>query len=141
MEHVPLDRRGDVELARQRGAVEARQHGDGDDEWPGHAESLGGFGGAVGSGAHHGAAARGMDVEHEDAQPDGLTRRTLHGVRDVVELEVEKDFAAPLPDRLDRPGSLGREELRADLEARHLAGERIHEAGRAVERVDVERDY
>jgi len=69
----------------------------------------------------------------------GLLARSLHGVRDVVELEVEDELRHRACGPLDRPRSLGREELRADLEARHLAGERIHEAGRAVERVDVER--
>ena len=141
MEHVAFDGGGDAELARECLAIEAGQHGHGKDERPGQRERLGRFPRAVGRRAHHGPAARGVHVEHEDAEPHRFAGGSLHGIRDVVELEVEEDLAPALSHRLDRGGADGGEELRADLEATRRAVEGVHERGRAVEGVHVQGDY
>src|SRR5262249_54452389 len=85
-------------------------------------------------------AARSMHVEHESAEPHRLAGGALHGVRDVVELEIEEDLASALAHGLHggRPGR--GEELRADLEAARRAVEGVHERDGAVEGIDVEGD-
>src|SRR6266699_1877110 len=78
------------------------------------------------------AAPRSVDVEHEDAQPHRLARGPLHGIGDIVELENEEDLAPALAHGLDGGRTEGGEELGADLEARHLAGEGVDESPRAI---------
>jgi len=51
-----------------------------------------------------------------------------------------EDLMAALADGLDGRRSRGREELRADLEARHDPLEALHQSARGVERIDVEGD-
>ncbi len=139
-EHMPLHRGGHPQLAVQGGPIEAGEDGDRDDEGPAHPElargRLGGFRGRP----HHGASAGGVDIEHEDAGPRGLAGRARHGIRDVVELEVEEHLGAPLVYRLHRGGPGGGEELRADLVTGDEAVEAIHEGFRLGEALQVQRD-
>src|SRR6185436_9005721 len=82
--------------------------------------------------------ARGMDIEHEDAEPHRLPRRPLHGIGNVVELEIEEDLATALAHGLHGGRAEGGEELGADLEAGDLAGEGVDEGHRAIDGIHVE---
>ena len=138
MKHVSFHGRGDVELRAQGDAVETREHGHRDHERARNAEGMGGLGRAVGGRAHHGPASRGMDIEHEDAEPHRFPRRPLHGIGNVVELEIEEDLTATLAHRFHGGRAEGGEELGADLEAGDLAGEGIDESHRAIDGIHVE---
>ncbi len=50
-----------------------------------------GVGDRLARGGEHGAAAGGVDVQHPDAEPRRRGARLRDRVRDVVELEIEKD--------------------------------------------------
>src|SRR5207237_10731764 len=62
MQNVRLDARGDPDLALERPAVEARQHGDAQAERPRDREIAGGLRRRVGGGAGHRQATARVDV-------------------------------------------------------------------------------
>ena len=81
-----------------------------------------------------------MDVEHPDAEARGSRARLRDGIRDVVELEIEKDAKSALDHPSDRLRSGDDEHFLADLER---AGARIEPIGERerVHRVrKIERD-
>ena len=92
------------------------------DAWTVGAELGGGFGG----GGDHLASADGMDRHQIDAQASAGTDGLCGRVGDVVELEVQKDLLAEALDRLDDIGTLGREQLQADLVEVHRVAEQLY---------------
>ena len=87
-----------------------------------------------------GAPAGRMDVQHPHAEARGRRAGLRDGVRDVVELEVEKDAKAARDHPAHRLGSGDDEHLLADLER---AGRRIEPIGerQRVHRIgEIERD-
>jgi len=57
-----------------------------------------------------------MHVHHPDAEPRRGRDRACHGIRNVVEFQVEEDFAAGADEVAYGARSFGDEELLADLE-------------------------
>ena len=97
------------------------EHRDADDERP-DGLPCGRLGAAALRGRlHHRHAARGVHVDHPGAGRDRRLDRLRHGVRDVVELEVEEHRGARVGERADERRAFQREQPAADLEA---AGER-----------------
>src|SRR5437867_5449556 len=57
-----------------------------------------------------------MDVKHAHAQLSGFSRRSAHGVWDIVELQIEKNSFAPREKVAYQDRAFGREEFRTHLE-------------------------
>ena len=70
-------------------------------------------------GLHHGEPAAGVDGKHLDIEAHGGRDGFGHRVRDVVELEVEKDRTAGGADAADDVRAGAGEEFLADLERAH----------------------
>ena len=81
---------------------------------------------------HHRPPAEAVHVDERDAEARGARDRAGHGVRDVVELEVEEDLLAACHDLADELGAGGGEDLAAHLEEAHVAGQPLHEGAGGV---------
>ena len=93
-------------------------------------------------GAHHLDGAGGVDIAHVDVEPRQHGHRLLHGVGNVVELEVEENAVAPALDFAHDGRAFGVEKLHADLQkgfARFVA-EQIEEAESLLGRLEVAGD-
>jgi hypothetical protein len=77
---------------------------------------------------------------HVGAHGDGVLHRALHGVGNVVELEVEKEARIALLDELEHTRPFLREEHGTDLEPAHVLAEHCDQCACVVVCVDVERD-
>src|SRR5207244_11652944 len=90
-----VDRRSAERDAFQLSFVEARQNGDAKDEEV-----------VASAAAKHRLAAGGMNGRHRRSECRDLGHRSLCGVRDIVNLEVDKYFLASLTELSDerRPG-------------------------------------
>jgi hypothetical protein len=66
-------------------------------------------------GLHHGPGPGGVDVHHVHIQPGQHRHGLLHGVGDVVELQVQEDPVSPVLDRPDDVRPRGVVQLHADL--------------------------
>ena len=135
-----LDARRHADLALERPAIEAREHGHAQAQRARDREIAGRLRRRLGRGARHRQTAARMDVEHEHAVARRLADGRADGVRDVVELEIEEDAKAPLAGELDRGGTGGGEELRADLAAAQDAVQAAEQGVGLVQARDVERD-
>ena len=138
MKNVGCDACRHADLALERLAVEACQHGHAEAEGSRDPEVAGGFDRRFGGCARHRQAPARVDVEHEDTETRRLAHRGGDGIRDVVEFEVEKDAKAPFAGSLDRSGTGRREELRADLAPREDALEAAEQRLRLVQARHVE---
>ncbi len=85
--------------------------GDSDEQGAGTA----GPGEALQGRLHHGRAPGGMEVHHIHVQPGQTGHRAFHGIGDIVELQIQKNFVAPGFDRPNNRGTLGEVELHADF--------------------------
>src|SRR2546422_7482957 len=118
--------------------AEARQHRDRQDLRPpdglaaAHARHLGV------RALHHLEAARGVEIEEADAEPRRLDAGARHGVRDVVELEVEEHVHPVAVDHAHDLGARMEEELLAHLEDADVLGEQRDQALGLGEGLDVE---
>ena len=65
---------------------------------------------------HHCAAAEGVHVQHPDAQFRGCAGGLLHGVRDIMKFQVEKDIVAGIHQFLDQGWSAQGEHFFPHLE-------------------------
>ena len=70
----------------------------------------------IARGIEHRSAAGRMDVQHPDAQPGGRPARRCDGIRDVMELQIEKDAEAAPHERLHQCRPCGGEKLVAHLQ-------------------------
>src|SRR5574337_186648 len=70
-----------------------------------------------------------MKRAHHRSEPCGLADRCSHGVRNVVQLQIQKDRPTPPPHHLYRPRALSREELEAHLEERHCWVQLLNQRG------------
>ena len=86
-----------------------------------------GTGQSLQSGGHHGGGAGGVEVDHVHIQPGEHAHGLLHGVGNVVELQIQKDPVASGLDLPDNGGPLGIVQLHADLHKGLLPGELIEE--------------
>src|SRR5205823_1712101 len=118
--------------------AQARQHRDRQDLRPpdglaaAHARHLGV------RALHHLEAARGVEIEEADAEPRRLDAGARHGVRDVVELEVEEHVHPVAVDHAHDLGARMEEELLAHLEDADVLGEQRDQALGNGEGLDVE---
>jgi len=93
------------------GEIGVRQTGE---DGYGQKQRLGcGLGSGFDGGFEHLAAARGVDVEHGDAEVGGFGDGGGDGVGDVVELQVQKDFTAGGDEIADDLRAFGGEQLLA----------------------------
>ena len=113
--HGARDSEGLEVLLRQ-----AREHGDAEDPRAWVAVDLAVRIHFVDHTPRHEEAAGKMNREHADAEPRRLDRGARRGVRDVVQLEIEEDLAAPVEDLAHQGRAAGGEELQADLETARL---------------------
>ena len=89
---------------------------------------------------HHRASAARVDVHHPHAESRRRGDGTGYGVRNVVELQIEKDAVAARDQLFDDRWAVAGEQAAADLESADRAAKPIGEAPRVIRRVDVERD-
>ena len=129
-----LARRAGVTGFAASGFVLAREHGDRQDF-----ERVTGF---VDAGAQMVDPRSGVDGEEPATHGPDRSDRAAHGVRDVVELEVEKDLelGVAFADRSDDSRTTGDEQLEADLEHADVAFESCGHGERNVGAGDVEGD-
>ena len=99
-----------------------------------------GVGDRLARGGEHRAAAGGVNVQHPDAEPRRRGASLRDGVRDVVELEIEKDVEAALDHPAHGLGPGDDEELLADLERARRRIEPVGERQRVHRVGEVERD-
>ena len=107
------------------GGVHAREHRDGEELGCRQTRSGGTLVEALTGGRHHGRTARGMNRHHVDTQAGKHARGALHGVGDVVELEVEEHLETTGLEVAHEVGAAGIEELHADLGPGKLAGKLV----------------
>jgi hypothetical protein len=93
--------------------------------------------------AQHLAAAHGVHREQLGAEPRRRGGGAAHGVRDVVELEIEEHAAPALAQRAHRFGTGGGEQLEADLGDLGPRAEALVERQRLLQRAHVvcDRDF
>jgi len=106
------------------GQVDAGEHGDGEE-----LRRVWDFSERGAGSGEHGGAARGVNVEHADAEAGGGTNRAGNGVGDVVEFEIEKDGVAALENGFEHRGSGGSEKFEADFEPEASAVEPVDKVG------------
>ena len=86
----------------------------------------------IAAGFHHPSTAAGMNIDH----PHALLCRRLNGsrhcIRNIVKLEVEKDFETPAMQRFEHIGAAAREQLLANLETTALGVQSVRHAQRGV---------
>src|SRR2546422_1048358 len=87
---------------------------------------------------HHLEAARSVEIEEADAEPRRLDAGARHGVRDVVELEIQEHVHPVAVDHAHDLGTRVEEELLPDLEDADVLGEELHQALGLGEGLDVE---
>ena len=90
--------------------VEAGQHGDADDFGARAAARLD-------RGAHHRRAAAAMNGEQQRIEREAAFHRARHGVRDVVQLQIEEHVLLAGGGLADAVGPVRREEFEAELHA------------------------
>ena len=73
-----------------------------------------------------------MEVHHIHIQSGEDRHGPLHGVGDVVELQVQEDLVAPGLDVPDHLGALGIEQLHADLHKGLLPGGELVQEGEGL---------
>jgi len=117
--------------------VEARQHGDSGHQRPCVAGDLDGGGERR---LHHRLAAAGVEVDDGDAQSGDSADRAGDRVRNIVELEVEKNRRAGLDDPRDAGRALCVEEFEAEFHAADMRAHRLRPGERALEIDGVEGD-
>ena len=93
----------------------------------------------VGRCLHHRVAAARVDVEDVGAEVHQRAEPACHGVRDVVELEVEEDVLALTAQPADDFATDAVEELHADFIVRDAIPELLDEGFDILHRVEVER--
>src|SRR5688572_12310575 len=84
--------------------------------------------------------ARRVDGDQRRSEARGAPHRSADRVRNVVELEVEKDVERPRSHRADRLGAGGGGELAADLEEIAAVAKHVDDGNRFGERRRVERN-
>ena len=82
-----------------------------------------------------------MHGEHADAERRGARDGPLDGLRDVVELEVEKDRTPGLGAERDGLGPRADEELEADLEHAHRVAHGERGRTRALNAGEIQREH
>ena len=82
----------------------------------------------------------GVHVDHPDAEPRRGGHRAGHGIRDVVELQIEKHAVAARHKVVDERRAVAGEEPAADLEPAGDAAKTIGQRERICSGVDVECD-
>ena len=84
---------------------------------------------------HHVEAARGMDIDdgRTRREPHQRRQRRGHGIRNVMQLEIEKDRQALGGNRLVAPGAMGVEEFHAHFHEARVGFEGARQASRPVE--------
>ena len=102
--------------------------------------------GAVGPGEalqsrlHHGLGTGGVEVGHIHIQAGEDRHGLLHGVGDVVELQIQEDLVAAGLDLPDDGGALRVVELHADLHKGLLLGELVQKRQGLCLAVKIQRD-
>ena len=111
VQHDLLERAVDQQLLLHARLVRARQLRHGDEQGVRAVRARQ----PLERGLHHLDRAEGVEIDHIGAQIAQHAHRTADGVRNVAELQIEKDLVAPVLQRADhrRPG--GVEQLHADL--------------------------
>jgi len=120
--------------------VEARQRGDADEERPRAAGLCRRRRHRVPRGLQHCAATGGVHVHHPDAESRRSGARTRDGIRNVVELEVEKDVEAAIDHPAHRLGTPGDEQFLAHLQSAIVRIEALGESERMHRIREIERD-
>ena len=87
---------------------------------------------ALQGGPHHLRGPGGVEVHHIHIQSGEDRHGPLHGVGDVVELQVQEDLVAPGLDVPDHLGALGIEQLHADLHKGLLPGGELVQEGEGL---------
>ena len=100
----------------KHGFVHAGEHGHGDDERRMAPLARGGLARGVARRLHHPRAARGVNVDHPDAERRRGRYRGRHRVGNVVKLEVEENAGAVGRERPDDIRAFGGEKTAADFE-------------------------
>ena len=136
VQHHLIQRLPDQQLLLHTALVSGGQLRHGDEQGTGAVRA----GQTLQRGGHHGLRAGGMEIDHVHVQRGQRRHGLFDRVGDIVQLQIQKDAVAPGTDLPYNGGSLGVEQLHADLHKGLLLREAVQKGQCLVFAVKVQCD-